>query len=126
LDSNQDGVIDAQDTDFSALFAWLDHNQDGFSQADELVDLATLGIVSINLDADKVSEMNNGNWVGLLSSYQTQDGQNHAIADVWLRTETAATPPPDSVATTANLDSGVSGDPMQLLGLSETTPNTLF
>ncbi len=36
LDSNQDGIIDADDAAFNELKIWRDLNQDGISQADEL------------------------------------------------------------------------------------------
>jgi hypothetical protein len=51
LDSNLDGSISAADSEFAALRAWLDGNSDGVSQEGELVDLASLGIVSIDLSA---------------------------------------------------------------------------
>jgi hypothetical protein len=87
LDSNHDGQISAADSEFAALRAWLDGNSDGVSQEGELVDLTSLGIVSIDLSAQAGTEMNNGNWLGLESSFTTQDGQTHDIADVWLRTD---------------------------------------
>jgi len=124
LDSNRDGVISSEDHDFSALRAWLDTNQDGVSQSNELIDLTSLGITSINLDAGKVSELNNGNWVGLLSSYETQDGQTHAIADVWFRTE-AESP---AVVAESTPDSHVDTppEPMQILGVAETNNHSIF
>jgi hypothetical protein len=87
LDSNHDGQISAADCEFAALRAWLDGNSDGVSQEGELVDLASLGIVSIDLSVQAGTEMNNGNWLGLESNFTTQDGQTHDIADVWLRTD---------------------------------------
>ncbi|WP_333878551.1 DUF6973 domain-containing protein [Methylobacter sp.] len=36
LDSNHDGIVNAQDTDFAGLRVWRDLNQDGISQSNEL------------------------------------------------------------------------------------------
>ena len=40
---------------FAALRVWVDSNQDGVSQADELYNLSSLGIASINLSAEHYS-----------------------------------------------------------------------
>ncbi|HLD65647.1 MAG TPA: hypothetical protein VJA19_06370, partial [Pseudomonas sp.] len=86
LDSNLDGVISAVDNLFAALQIWVDTNQDGVSQADEMQGLSAQGITQINLDAGQTSQLNNGNWIGLEASFATSDGQTHSIADVWFRT----------------------------------------
>jgi hypothetical protein len=56
---------------------------DGVSQADELKSLTDLGITKLNLDAKQNVSQNNGNWVGITSTYETADGASHAAADVW-------------------------------------------
>ena len=50
LDSNGDGVIDAQDDALSQLKVWVDANGDGVSDAGELFSLTDLGIASIGLN----------------------------------------------------------------------------
>jgi len=85
LDSNADGRISADDALFSSLRVWVDANQDGTSQAGELYNLSSLGIVSINLDAEQTSQVDNGNWIGLSGSYETADGSVHSIVDAWFR-----------------------------------------
>jgi hypothetical protein len=45
--ANHDGVIDVNDAEFAKLQVWQDVNQDGVTQAGELQDLNTLGIVSL-------------------------------------------------------------------------------
>jgi hypothetical protein len=85
LDSNHDGIINAQDAQFKNLTVWTDTNQDGVSQPGELHSLASLGIVQINLNPAQVSITQNGNWIGLESSFVTADGHSHAMADVWLQ-----------------------------------------
>jgi hypothetical protein len=49
LDSNNDGVIDANDEQFSELRVWHDAKTDGISTADELMTLDEAGVVSIDL-----------------------------------------------------------------------------
>ena len=38
---------------------------------------------SLNLDADRTLSKDNGNLVGIRSSYETSDGQTRTMADVW-------------------------------------------
>ena len=85
LDSDQNGVIDANDTGFNELQVWQDVNQDGISQADELHSLAELSIKSISLGFNPVSQDDAGNWIGLESTYQTTDEETHKLVDVWFK-----------------------------------------
>jgi trimeric autotransporter adhesin len=85
LDNNHDDVIDAKDIKFHDLKVWVDANQDGRSQSSEMHSLIDLGIVELDLNASNVSIDNNGNVIGMLSSYVTLDGKSHALADVWLQ-----------------------------------------
>jgi hypothetical protein len=83
IDSNADGVVDAKDSLYGDLRVWVDGNADGVSQAAELKTLAELHIASLNLDARRDGAVDNGNLIGLSSTYTTDDGQQHAAADVW-------------------------------------------
>jgi hypothetical protein len=83
LDVNHDGVIDVSDAEFASLQVWQDSNQDGVTQSGELHDLNSMGIVSLDLDAHQTSVVQEGNWIGLDSSFTTADGLTHAMADVW-------------------------------------------
>lgn len=47
LDSNNDGVINSNDTQFSDLRVWQDLNQDGISQQNELFTLTEKGIANL-------------------------------------------------------------------------------
>ena len=89
LDSNHDGVIDAKDTQFSKLSVWVDANSDGVTDAGELKSLTDLGVQSLNLAATTSTTMDNGNLIGLVSSYTTTDGQTKELADVWLATSSS-------------------------------------
>jgi hypothetical protein len=48
LDTNHDGVVDAQDANFYSLKVWQDLNQDGISQSNKLKTLDELGIAVAN------------------------------------------------------------------------------
>jgi hypothetical protein len=84
-DQNQDGVINTQDSAWNTLQVWTDTNQDGISQANELHSLTEMGITQLNLSPAESLEQQGGNWVGLISSYETSDGQTRELADVWLQ-----------------------------------------
>jgi hypothetical protein len=83
LDSNNDGVISSEDAAFADLRIWVDGNSDGVSGGGEMHTLDSLGISSINAQAVTSFDKDNGNLLGLTSSYQTTDGTTHAAADVW-------------------------------------------
>jgi hypothetical protein len=87
IDANGDGVVDRQDAQFGDLRVWVDANADGVSQSGELRTLDALGIASMSVGATGTSELDNGNWIGLRSSYTTTDGGVHQVADVWFRAE---------------------------------------
>ncbi|MCP4354393.1 MAG: hypothetical protein GY793_01930 [Proteobacteria bacterium] len=57
LDSNSDGTIDANDTDFGNIKVWQDLNQNGISEADELKTLSEAGISSISLTEQQDGSM---------------------------------------------------------------------
>jgi len=61
----------------------VDANSDGVTETGELKTLSDLGIASISTQADTNLSKDNGNLIGLTSSYQTTDGATHAAADVW-------------------------------------------
>jgi hypothetical protein len=94
LDGNQDGVIGSADAVYAELRVWVDANSDGVSQGGELKTLASLGITQIELQATVGVGMDNGNLVGLTSSYQTADGATHAAADVWFATKASTSEAP--------------------------------
>jgi hypothetical protein len=83
MDTNGDGLITSADKGWADLNVWVDGNSDGVTQAGELHSLAALGITQLNLAATTTSNTNNGNIIGLTSGYQTTDGAQHAMADVW-------------------------------------------
>jgi hypothetical protein len=109
LDTNGDGVVDAKDAGFGNLRVWVDGNSDGISQTAELKTLAALDISSLSLQTQTGVAKDNGNVLGLTSTYQTTDGASHAAADVWfVADKTAATAPLAADAPEVDLVSRVS------------------
>ena len=83
FDIDGDGRISAQDSIWSSLRVWVDSGTLGQTEAGELKTLDSLGITSLNLQTDHTVSKDNGNLVGITSSYQTGDGQTNAMADIW-------------------------------------------
>jgi hypothetical protein len=102
-DSNGDGLLDARDTHFKDLQVWVDANHDGKTEGGELKSLGDLGIVSLDLHGLVSHTADNGNTIGLTSSYTTASGATHEMADVWLTKDT-----PDT--TTAHASAPALGD----------------
>ncbi|MCV6624195.1 MAG: Ig-like domain-containing protein, partial [Cellvibrionaceae bacterium] len=90
LDSNQDGVFDANDDAYSHLQLWQDRNSDGQVQDGELFGLDEAGVISINLDAQTNDETDNGNIIGLSSNYTDKDGNDLSVDDVWFGYDSGA------------------------------------
>ncbi|AYC32737.1 hypothetical protein D3880_10210 [Pseudomonas cavernae] len=74
LDSNGDGIFDAQDEHFASVRVWQDLNQDGVSQAGELKTLVESNIASINLTAKSSNQASNGNLISAVGSFVRLDG----------------------------------------------------
>ncbi len=74
LDSNGDGVMDANDAQFANLTVWQDVNHDGISQANELSSLAGHGITSIDLQATPADSTIDGQEVVSEGTFTTADG----------------------------------------------------
>ena len=99
LDSNSDGVINAQDTEFANLKVWQDRDQDGVSDTDELQSLTAARITSINANATETSTKNAGHEVSHTSTFTKGDGTTGTIVDVWFENDrhiSRVTTPPSS------------------------------
>ena len=88
LDINHDLMINSEDRVFADLRVWTDTNSNGITDAGEIKTLASLDIVSVSLNTAVGTSTDNGNVLGLTSTYQTNDGQTHAAADVWFAADT--------------------------------------
>jgi hypothetical protein len=87
LDSNSDGLFDANDDLFDLVQVWVDANRDGVSDASELFGLSELGIKSIHLNPESSDRVENGNLYGLISKLTLADGGEAEVVDVWLETK---------------------------------------
>ena len=87
LDSNDDGIISAADADFDDLQIWIDANENGFSESNELFSLADFNIASINLANTRVDIDNEGNTVTNDGSLTYADGTQGDIVDVWFQVD---------------------------------------
>jgi hypothetical protein len=83
LDTNADGVIDAQDAQFGELLVWQDANGNGFSEEHELKTLADHGITSISLNSTPSGQILQGHLISDTATFTRSDGSTDTIADVW-------------------------------------------
>ena len=80
-----------------------------------------LGIVELDLNFATSDRLDNGNLVGLISGYTTQDGQTHEMADVWFQRSRDAAPPPELDELLAAAPPAVE-PPAQVSGVSSSAP----
>jgi hypothetical protein len=92
LDANGDGVLDSRDPAFAELAVWQDRNADGVSTPDELKTLDDLSIRSLGVAASAQPRVDQGNVVGLASTYQSDQGERE-LADVWFLAPSAQIDP---------------------------------
>jgi hypothetical protein len=97
LDSNQDGVMNAQDTAFASLRIWRDLNQDGISQPGELQTLAQAGIVSINVSGKAAQ-------VDLLNLVVLGKGNVQTVKGSFTRSDSSTGGAGETSSAAANLD----------------------
>ncbi|MFD2451361.1 hypothetical protein [Ideonella paludis] len=85
LDSDHNGVFDAQDQLWQNVQVWVDSNHDGVSQQAELQSLEAVGVQSINLSALEGSSYQNGNFFGLHGEGTKLNGESFEVVDVWFQ-----------------------------------------
>jgi hypothetical protein len=109
-DSNQDGVINANDANFANLRVWRDLNQDGVSQTNELFTLDAAGVQSVNLANTQVNQaLPDGNGVQRTASFTRTDGSTGQVADLELKEDafyrefTTAVPVSAAIAALPNM-----------------------
>jgi Cadherin-like domain len=119
LDSNGDGVIDARDASFRDIAVWQDLNHDGISQPGELSSLSDHGIVSLDLNAQHVTEQIGGQEVVARGHITFDTGATGQYVAVNLQSEPAAptvaanegpAPTGDAVSTASHVYSQAAGD----------------
>jgi len=86
FDTNHDNVLDANDARWSEFRIWRDSNQNGVSDAGELLTMSEAGIKLVNLipNPGGAQAFDDGSAITGTSSYQTTDGQTHLVADASL------------------------------------------
>jgi len=116
LDSNKDGVIDAQDAAYNHLGVWVDTGNQNGTATGQFESLSQLGITQLDLNAQSSTQVDNGNLLGLVSSFKTASGATGAMADVWFTAQvnpgassTVITSPKSSSLNSGVLGSNVSG-----------------
>lgn len=94
LDTDHDGLFDAQDETFDQFLLWTDLNGDGVSQAGETHSLAEMGVESINLSYTRTLRDDDGNKITADGQFTTTDGETHTLINVDLQTQTVGALPP--------------------------------
>ena len=94
-DSNLDGRVDAQDSRYASLSIWRDLNQNGISEADELLTLPSAGIQALLIESEPNYQLlDNGYVLADVGRYlraggfQADMGVAERLGDVDLASET--------------------------------------
>ena len=87
-DSNSDGTISSEDQVWGDLRVWVDANQNGYSEAEELLTLDDLNITAINLAYAEVDYEIAGNTIYQESTF-TMNGNTYDIVDVYFAGDSA-------------------------------------
>jgi len=85
-DTDGDGKITAADARFRDLRVWIDANQNGVSEANELHTLDEPGITSIDTAFNDASNSTSGNAIRETATF-TQNGKTYNVADVYFSTD---------------------------------------
>ena len=86
FDSNQDGVFNSGDDEWSSFGIWQDLDQDGDTDDGEFKSLADWNITSINLTSDAVAYDDGSNYVYGTGSYSVVGGGTKEFADAGFMT----------------------------------------
>lgn len=89
LDSNGDGILDANDLAFAELRLWRDGDQNGISAQGEMISLADAGVASLNLSNALTNQrLANGNTLSREGSFTRADGSVGAMGEFRLAIDT--------------------------------------
>jgi len=91
LDTNNDQVISAEDTQFDEILVWQDGDSDGVSSEAELSTLADHGISAIDLDATASDETVSGNTIDAVGTVEFDDETTGTFAEVTFALDGAPT-----------------------------------
>ncbi len=88
LDGNQDGIVDSQDSAFAELKIWRDSNQNGLTEAGELLTLSQAGVVAIRTGYDESAFVDaNGQAHKQIGTAIRANGTDAAVSDIWFTTD---------------------------------------
>ena len=82
LDTNNDQVISAEDTQFDEILVWQDGDSDGVSTEAELSTLADHGISALDLDVVATDETVSGNAIDAVGTVEFDDETTGTFAEV--------------------------------------------
>jgi hypothetical protein len=106
FDANANGCFDDGDAQFAEFRVWKDTNQNGISEASELLTLAEAGVKAFNLTLNLTGQSIAGatdNVIYSTTEYVRYDGTTRDVGDVFFA-YTASGAPAGSVAGVADLD----------------------
>jgi hypothetical protein len=82
LDTNNDQVISAEDTQFDEILVWQDSDSDGVSTEAELSTLADHGISALDLDVVATDETVSGNTIDAVGTVEFDDATTGTFAEI--------------------------------------------
>ena len=84
-DDNKDGKINEQDSIYKELLIWIDKNQDGYSDVDELVNIESAGVSEILLNYKYANQqLTDGVILGNTAEFVFSDGQKGQTGELWV------------------------------------------
>ena len=84
-DDNKDGKINQQDAIYKELLIWIDKNQDGFSDVDELVNIESAGVSEIILNYKYTNQqLTDGVVLGNTAEFIFSNGQKGQTGELWV------------------------------------------
>ncbi|MEQ9886738.1 hypothetical protein [Pectobacterium zantedeschiae] len=87
-DSNQDGVINAEDSIWNSLARWIDDNQNGITEAHEFLSIRETEVASISLNYHKNGFVDDNRNIHVLTSQVTwNNGLTTEMTDVIFTTD---------------------------------------
>ena len=92
FDGNGDGLVDAQDANFSDILVWKDANENGVTDAGELTTLSANGITALATGYTETSRFEEGNQI-IGEGHYVINGNSQTLAEVLFLQETESSIP---------------------------------
>lgn len=92
FDENDDSLITDEDSVFEKLLVWIDQNQNGKSESNELFSLAEKNIIAISIDytASNYRDTETGTYIAETAEVTLGDGKT-SISEFWFDVDTTKT-----------------------------------